>query len=63
MKTQRERLETLLRTLHEIRRRGGPNQLNVDIEADHIEADKALLDYIDNPDVTDVFEKIYKYYN
>lgn len=33
-----------------------------DEEMDHIHADKALLEYINDPEITDAFEKIDKWY-
>lgn len=34
-----------------------------DFDDDHIKADELLLEYIDNEDVTDIFESIEKWYS
>lgn len=44
----------LLATLHDL--------MDGDEERNHIAADKALLEYIDDPAVTEAFDAIYKWY-
>lgn len=47
---------TIEHLLYELRLLGG------DREADHLEADRLLLEYIDDPEVTKAFENIPKWY-
>ena len=55
--TENDRRAQLLAVLRELGSR------KTDPEGNHMSADKALLDYIDDPDVTKAFEAIEKWYS
>lgn len=54
--------EELIDRLREIAKSGAPGYGYTDEEVDHLAADQALLDYINDPDVAEAFNSIKKWY-
>jgi hypothetical protein len=56
--TKAEKREKLLNTLREL----AEPKTHSDIEANHAKADDALLEYINDKDITEAYKKIEKWY-